>query len=231
MKTIRQINIIMKTKTLQIAILLIFSLLTTSSYTMAQAKTRKTKGETIQLFNGKDLKNWVFQLKDPAIDPETVFTVKNGVIHISGNPFGYMRTKEVFSDYKLHVEWRWPAEATNSGVFVHGQEPDKIWLKCVECQLKAGNAGDFVCMSGADMNERTDKSNVIVNKMTRSSEKPTGEWNTMEVICKTNTIEVFVNGKLQNKGTNVNISKGFICLQSEGKDIEFRNVFLSKLKK
>jgi hypothetical protein len=220
----------MRTKTTQLAVLLIITLLAISDVTMAQVKTNKTKGEKIQLFNGKDLGNWVFQLKDPAVDPASVFTVQKGVIHISGNPFGYMRTKNVYSDYKLHVEWRWPVEATNSGVFVHGQEPDAIWLKCVECQLKAGNAGDFVCMNGADMNERTDKSNAVVNKKAGSSEKQTGEWNTMEVICKTNTIEVFVNGVLQNKGTNVNVTKGFICLQSEGKDIEFRNIFLNKLR-
>ena len=85
-------------------------------------------------------------------------------------------------------------------------------------------------MNGADMNERTDKSKPFVNKMAASSEKPTGEWNTMEVICKANTIEVYVNGVLQNKGTNVNLSKGSICLQSEGKDIEFRNVYLTELK-
>ncbi len=85
----------------------------------------------------KILSNWVFHLKDQDIDPATVFTVQNGVIHITGDPFGYMRTKEIYSDYKLHVEWRWPAEATNSGVFVHGQEPDAIWLKCIECQLKS----------------------------------------------------------------------------------------------
>ncbi len=30
--------------------------------------------------------------------------------------------------------------------------------------------------------------------MADSSEKPVGEWNTMEVICKGNTIEVIVNG-------------------------------------
>ena len=178
-------------------------------YNRQKAKKKKNKkSENIQLFNGKDLNNWVFKLKDPSIDPATVFTVQNGVIHISGNPFGYMRTKDTYSDYKLHVEWRWPSEATNSGVFVHAQQPDTIWLKCVECQLKAGNAGDFVCMNGADMNERTDKSKASVKKMAASSEKPTGEWNTMEVVCKTNTIEVFVNGVLQNKGTNVNLSKG-----------------------
>jgi hypothetical protein len=114
-------------------------------------------------------------------------------------------------------------------VFVHGQQPDTIWLKCVECQLQAGNAGDFVCMNGADMAERTDKTKRPVKKLSPSSEKSTGEWNTMEVTCTGNRIEVVVNGVLQNKGTEVNISKGYICLQSEGKTIEFRNIYLTKL--
>ena len=221
----------MKSRILKLSALLIIILMVTPYVTNAQSKAPESKGKEIRLFNGKNLKNWVFHLKDPAIDPATVFTVQNGIIHIKGDPFGYMRTKESYSDYKLNVEWRYPGEASNSGVFIHGQKPDTIWLKCIECQLKAGSAGDFVCMNGSDMNERTDKTNRVVKKLAGSSEKPNGEWNTMEVVCKTNTIEVFVNGVLQNKGTNLNVSEGSICLQSEGKDIEFRNVFLTKLKK
>jgi hypothetical protein len=200
---------------------------------VAKKSSREKSGQTgtIQLFNGKDLENWIFCLKDKSADPGKVFSVRDGLIHITGDPFGYMRTKDSYSDYRLHVEWRWPSEATNSGVFVHAQKPDAIWLKCVECQLMAGNAGDFVCMNGAEMNERSDKSTPIVRKLSPSSEKPTGEWNTMEVVCKQDTIEVYVNGVLQNKGTNVSVSSGSICLQSEGKDIEFRNVFLTPLKK
>ena len=55
------------------------------------------------------------------------------------------------------------------------------------------------------MKERLDKTKMSVKKMAASSEKPAGEWNTMEVVCKGNTIEVFVNGVLQNKGTDVNL--------------------------
>jgi len=227
----------MKIKTIKLIALLIIPLLLMTNISLAQKDSKKTEkkikpnSDTIQLFNGRDLTNWVFRLKDTTVSPSSVFKVQNGIIHISGSPFGYMRTKDIYSDYKLHVEWRWPSEPTNSGVFVHAQQPDAVWLKCVECQLKAGNAGDFVCMNGADMNEKTNKSNPIVNKLDASSEKPAGEWNTMEVICKSNTIEVFVNGVLQNKGTNVSVNKGSICLQSEGKEIEFRNVFLNSLKK
>ena len=226
----------MKTRISPIAAMLIMMSLAIPNVSFAQPgakvnkNTDKTENEKIQLFNGKDLSNWVFHLKDPAVDPTTVFTVKNGVINISGNPFGYMRTKESYSDYKLHAEWRWPGEAINSGVFLHGQQPDTIWLKCIECQLKAGSAGDFVCMNGADMSERTNKASRVVNKMAASSEKTAGEWNTLEVTCSANTIEVTVNGVLQNKGTNVSLTGGHICLQSESKEVEFRNVTLTKLK-
>ena len=226
----------MKTRTIQLTAVLIITLLLIPTAIMAQGKAKKEKAPkppkgTVMLFNGKNLNNWVFHLKDPAVDPAKVFTVQDGVIHIKGDPFGYMRTKESYSDYKLHVEWRYPVELSNSGVFIHGQGADTIWLKCIECQLKAGSAGDFVCMNGSDMNERKDKSNRVIKKLAESNEKPVGEWNTMEVTCKANTIEVTVNGVTQNKGTNLNISSGSICLQSEGKEIEFRNVFLTPLKK
>ncbi len=227
----------MKTKAIRLATLLIISHMVIQNISSAQGNARKNmdtekiENKKTPLFNGKDLRNWVFNLKDPSIDPSAVFTVEDGVIHISGYPFGYMRTKNIYSDYKLHVEWRWPSEASNSGVFVHAQKPDTIWLKCIECQLKAGSAGDFVCMNGADMDEHSDKSGMSVKKIAPSSEKPTGEWNTMVIICKANTIEVNVNGVLQNRGTNVSVSEGHICLQSEGKDIEFRNIYINRLKK
>jgi hypothetical protein len=183
----------------------------------------------IRLFNGKDLNNWEFCLKDKTADPATVFTVKDAAIRITGSPFGYMRTNGEYSNYKMHLEWRWPVEATNSGVFIHAQKPDSIWPACFECQLMSGNAGDFICMGGAEMNERVDKTKIVVTKNVTSNELPVGDWNTLEVICKDNTIEVYVNGTLQNKASGTSLSKGHICLQSEGKDIEFRNIYLIKI--
>ena len=227
----------MKTNSLRFLIFVLIILTVTSSGIFGQSRQKNTKSQKsrrsekvadIQLFNGRNLSNWAFQLRDPVVDPATVFMVHDGVIHITGNPFGYMRTKDSYSEYKLHVEWRYPGEASNSGVFIHAQLPDTIWIRSFECQLAAGNAGDFICMNGTTMNEQKNNSRVV-KKMAASSEKPAGEWNTMEVTCKSNTIEVNVNGILQNKATGISQSKGHICLQSEGKDIEFRNVFITKL--
>ncbi len=227
----------MRSRALRLIILILAISIASSFEGMSQSRQKNSKiqkkrripaTENVQLFNGKDLSNWVFYLKDKTVNPAEVFTIKDNVINIAGSPFGYMRTKEKYADYMLHLEWRWPFEATNSGVFIHSQTPDTIWLKTIECQLAAGNAGDFICMNGTDMNERKDKSTIVVKKMNPSPEKAVGEWNTMEVVCKANTIEVYVNGLLQNKGTGLNVSGGHICLQSEGKDIQFRNIYLVK---
>jgi len=227
----------MKTRPAQLTVILLAVVTVFSFSSCGRSKAKKeTSGtvsatEKILLFNGKDLGNWSFFLRDPSADASKVFTVQNDVIHITGDPFGYMRTNEAYSDYTLHLEWRYPVEASNSGVFIHTQLPDTIWPACFECQLKAGNAGDFVCMGGSDMNERIDKSSRVVAKKAESTEKAVGEWNTMEVTCISDNIDVMVNGVLMNKATGITLKQGHICLQSEGKDIEFRNVYITRLKK
>ena len=95
-----------------------------------------------ELFNGRDLTGWVC-VTDPesGADVRETFSVRDGSIRIAGHPFGYMRTEEAYGDYRLHVEWRWVGEATNSGIFQRVQAGDRLWPEAVECQLQAGRAG------------------------------------------------------------------------------------------
>jgi hypothetical protein len=65
-----------------------------------------------------------------------------------------------------------------------------------------------------------------VPKQGVASEKPAGEWNTYEIVCKGDSIRVFVNGKLMNTATECNVTSGKICIQSEGSEIEIRKVFV-----
>jgi len=180
----------------------------------------------IDLWNGTDLSGWVFFLDDTLTNPDTVFTVTNNVIRIGGQPFGYMRTMEEYGGYDLHVEWRWPQEPTNSGVFINISGEDMKWPMTIECQLMSGNAGDLVFLGGSDATERIDKSKLVIAKYEQSSENPPGEWNSYDIHSRNDSIIVFVNGVLQNTCSTPFPAKGYIGLQSEGGPIEFRNVYL-----
>ncbi len=190
--------------------------------------------KTIDLFNGQDLNNWGFVLQDNKPN-NGIFSAKDGIIHITGTPFGYMYTKEKYSNFRLHIEWRWPQEASNSGIFLFVQDDNKVWPNAIECQLKAGNAGDFVLLGGSDIVEFKTKPGEerpafpVVKNFNPTPEMAVGEWNNAEIICKDGSITVYINGVLQNKGTKSMHKSGHIGLQSEGKDIQFRNVRLTPI--
>ena len=191
--------------------------------------------QTIDLFNGSNLDGWGFALQNDTKKPEEVFNVQDGVIHVTGSPFGYMYTLNKYENYRLHVEWRWPEEATNSGIFLHLQDAGKVWPNAIECQLFAGNAGDFVLLSGSDLAEFVIKEGEarpafpVIRKKNASPEMAIGEWNNADITCEDGTIIIYINGVLQNKGTKSLHKTGHIGLQSEGKDIQFRNVRLTPL--
>ena len=187
--------------------------------------------DTVALFNGKDFEGWHIYLKDADADPKNVWKVRDGEIWCTGNPTGFLRTKQKYSDFKLVLEWRWPEKPGNSGVLLHMSGQEKIWPLCMEAQLMHKRAGDFVGM-GCNFNENKAKKGGPISytpRMNESNEKKLGGWNTYEITCKGDTIEATINGQLQNKATGVNISKGYIGLQSEGVPIMFRNIKLTPL--
>ena len=181
-----------------------------------------------KLFNGKDLTGWTFRVQaDSTATAEDVFGAKDGVITIAGQPFGYMITEQSFENYKLHLEWRWPGEPSNSGIFLHAEPIDAVWPRCAEVNLMAGRAGDMIASGGSAFEELTEGRWLRSTK--DSAEKPAGEWNTAEIICKGNFIQAYVNGVLMNEA-HFDRSAGPIALQSEGGPLEIRNVFITPLK-
>ena len=185
----------------------------------------------IALLNGRDLAGWTMFLKEPA-DQATLWSFSDGVLHFVGKPNGYIRSEKTFSNYHLHVEWRWPADGnpkSNSGVFVHVHGPDAIWPGGVECQLAAGNAGQLIGTDVAMPGVTVTNNKPRAAKLAASSEKPFGEWNTYEIFCRGDSLEVSVNGVKQNRVEKISVTSGAIALQMEGYPVEFRNVWLEKL--
>jgi len=183
----------------------------------------------IQPFNGKDFSGWTFVSKETNRPAASIWSVTNGVIVCQGKPNGYARTLRTYRDYRLDVEWRFPSGAGNSGVFLHIHPPDKVWPYCFEAQLLSGDAGEIRCNGGSKANGTTVEHPNFIPRRQPSSEKPLGEWNSYDIICRSNTITVRVNGVLQNEVTGTSAGSGCIGLQAEGKLVEFRNLELEPL--
>ncbi|MCQ8757656.1 3-keto-disaccharide hydrolase, partial [Escherichia coli] len=66
--------------------------------------------------------------------------------------------------------------------------------------------------------------------LTDGTEKPLGEWNSMHIECVKNSIKVWLNGVLVNYGYNATAQKGQIALQSEGAEVEFKEVMVTPIK-
>lgn len=206
--------------------------------------------EPVALFNGKDLSGWTVDVpeadQNPAITPS--FIVREGLLVSLGQPKGHLITDKGFSNYKLVVEYRFAKEGGNCGVLVHASTPrmlNKMFPKSIEVQMMHENAGDFWCIGEnievPDMETRRPRKNPeqpfgggpadarrIVN-LTDGSEKPLGEWNTMEIECKGDEVKVTVNGTLVNHGSKSTATSGKIALQAEGSEVEFRKVDLTPL--
>ena len=183
------------------------------------------------LFNGKDLSGWSFVV-DPAnpVPAEEVFGVKDGVITISGRPYGFMYTDRSFGDYEFHAEWRWTEEPSNSGLFHRVEPADKLWPHCAEVNLMAGHAGDMISPGGSQFEELKDAGTRFkTGTPPESVENPAGAWNTAEIICRGNYIQVYINGVFKNEA-HFDRSEGHIAIQSEGGPMEVRNVYIKPVK-
>lgn len=201
------------------------------------AGCRSTAGDNapsgkVVLWNGENFAAWERIVADPNVDVNTVWTIRDGVLCCTGKPNGYIRTRDRYHNYHLHVEWRWPETPTNSGVLLHMSGRDTVWPPCIECQLKSGSAGDIVLMNGTGIaidgvsQKNPAKQFVVVAKNSPTSELPVGQWNSYDIYCQGASIRCLVNGVLQNEGADASVTAGWIGLQSEGGPIEFRNVYL-----
>ena len=159
----------------KLLLLLIICIVSTAVFSQKQQSQWKT------LFNGKDLSNWDTYLRapnlidysdDPSIpymepiglnnDPLHVFTVKDGLLRISGQIWGAITTKEVYSNYHVRFVTKWgqkkwvPKDKSlrDGGLLFHCTDGFdygfKCWMRSMEMQLQEGEIGDFFNVGGGD---------------------------------------------------------------------------------
>ena len=195
------------------------------------------------LFNGKDLSGWV----NVNTDKDT-WSVRDGMIVCTGHPIGVMRTDRQYENFILHIEWMHMEPGGNSGTFLwsEGTVPEGARLpKGLEVQMlelewpnlnrdKDGKPRDIAYVHGEVFganglttvpdNPRGTRSKSIENRC-----KGKGQWNTYDVVAVDGVVKLSVNGKFVNGISKASVKKGYICLESEGAEIHFRNIRIMEL--
>jgi len=187
------------------------------------------------LLNGKDLSGWVnVNLHDDTM------SVRDGVIYCTGKPAGVMRTDRQYENFILELEWRHLRPGGNAGLFVWSDAKPTThprFTRSIEVQILDGREtanytshGDVFSIHGAKMTP--DRPHPAGWMRCLPSEKrcnPSPEWNHYRVTCNDGVIQLAVNGKVVSGGHDVTPRKGYICLESEGSPVEFRNIRIKEL--
>jgi hypothetical protein len=195
------------------------------------------------LFNGKDLTGWV----DVNTSKDT-WSVKDGLLVCKGLPIGVMRSEKQYENFILHIEWKHTQAGGNSGVFVwsEGSTPQNRPLpKGMEVQMleleypflhpeKDGTprhqgfvSGELFGANGLEGVPDNPRGRRSMSYEMRCKGK--GEWNTYDVVCVDGTIKLSINGKFVNGISQSTVRKGYLCLESEGAEIHFRNIKIMEL--
>ncbi|MBL8295113.1 MAG: DUF1080 domain-containing protein [Bryobacterales bacterium] len=194
------------------------------------------------LFNGKDLTGWV----NVNTDPDT-WSVKDGILVCKGKPIGVMRSDRQYENFILHIEWMHKEPGGNSGVFVwsnarpgeknrlpNGVEVQMLELDWPKLHIRDGVEPPIAYVHGevwgvngvktVPDNPRGERSKSVENRCL-----PRNQWNTYDVVAVDGVIKLSVNGKFVNGISKSTQKKGYLCLESEGAEIHFRNIRIMEL--
>jgi hypothetical protein len=166
-------------------------------------------------------------------------------------------------------EKKWPPRdktVRDSGLLYHcvGKHgaANTYWMRSQECQIQEKDCGDYWSVAGAIVDvegERKDGKGPVIykkggykytvpskqsggNRIVKNpdNEKPTGQWNTIELLTVGQTSVHIVNGKVVMvltgsrhpvDGKEEPLTKGKIQLQAEGAEVFYRNIAVRPLSK
>ena len=163
---------------------------------------------------------------------------------------------------RLEFKWgekKWPPRVKSkrdSGLLYHAVGPHGAqsdhWMRSFEAQIQEGDCGDFHSLDGVTIDIEAETFALGEKQLLRYTpgaptvravkqrvvkhgdhEKPSGQWNTMEIIARGDTVEHILNGQVVLRATNLSqvvdgktvpLTKGKIQFQSEGAEVFYRNI-------
>lgn len=186
----------------------------------------------------------------------TTWSTTNGLIKSTGQPIGVIRSHKEYTNFELVAEWRHLKAGGNSGIFVWGTPESMAALKRGEGRLPTGievqildhgyktqyeeqskKKADWFTTNGDVFPTGTTKMKPFPPVSPNGSRsfprkelsKGVGEWNHYYVRAINGEVRLWVNGEEVSGGTECQPAKGYLCLESEGSPVEFRNLRIREL--
>lgn len=172
-------------------------------------------GEQIELFDGKDLKGWHTSGKNQWI-------AENGILKSPASGSNII-SDQLFNDFKLHIEFRYPA-GSNSGVYLRG----RYEIQIVDSKGKEASRDYLGAVYGF----------IAPHEMLA---KDAGEWQSYDITLIGRLITLAVNGKTVIFNQEIpgitggaldsrEGEPGPIMMQGDHGPIEFRNILITPAK-
>lgn len=187
------------------------------------------------LLNGKDLDGWVRTNTDAS-----TWSVRDGMLVCTGKPIGELRTARMYQNFILELEWRHMVPRGNAGIFVWADDitskgvPFHRGIEVQVLENEYGNTkgysthGDIFPIHGATMQPVNGRGGSRAFP-TENRSKPSPNWNHYRIVCRDGEITLAVNGKIVTQGKECSPSKGYICIESEGGVVHYRNLRIQEL--
>ncbi|SVA55116.1 uncharacterized protein METZ01_LOCUS107970 [marine metagenome] len=178
--------------------------------------------KSMSLFNGLNLDNWV-------IENDGQFSVEDGVIKVDRGT-GWLRSADVFSDFTLLMEFRFQEAEANSGIFVrtgptsnndeNGWPNNGYQVQCMDIITGKAPLATLIPYGAPPFKPKSDLDALA------KAYKPLGEWQTYEITCAGETLEVKLNDIRITTATSIKNLTGHIGIQGEHGLVEFRKIEL-----
>lgn len=188
-------------------------------------------------------------------DPGT-WTWSNGFVRCTGKPIGVIRSKKLVTNLELVVQWRHLSSGGNSGVFLWATPESIAALEAGKGRLPTGIEVQVLDHGYTEQYEKetkkkadwfTTNGDVFPTGSTKMKpfapvapdgqrsfprknlSKGVGEWNHYYVRAINGEVRLWVNGEEVSGGTECRPATGYLCLESEGAPVEFREIRLREL--
>ncbi|MEZ6138629.1 MAG: DUF1080 domain-containing protein [Pirellulaceae bacterium] len=207
--------------------------------TVAAQEAQRTPAEATSdwqpMFNGRDLSEW-----ELVNTPAETWSFQDGMLICSGKPIGEIRTKRMYQNFEMEIEWRHMVPGGNAGIFVWADDitargvPFHRGIEVQVLENAYGNTqnhtthGDIFPIHGADMTPVNGRGGKRAFPTAERS-RPSPEWNHYRIVCENGNISLAVNGEVVTRGKNASPRKGYICLESEGGVVHYRNARIRQL--